>query len=461
MSSNLRNDKTGSSSIHLLDFLYPPGETSENLISSITNEFIRHFGNSVYVNDSFQNAASLQATGKQQSGDNKHPKEAEKNKNTNGLTTAHKLLDVSEFRENVVDIAVNKKFLCVLFDDGSVHRATCISSKDVKDNSSVNQGVKTEFQSSGSQGRTEPFQVASDESFARALERRINPLTDNILSERRTYNVGDQSPPPPNIVISNVSAYSTPPIYSPFSHPGLTVPMQPMNQRIPTRSYSRYMPYSSRQRRIHMSQLLNLGPSSSIIYPQNSEELTQETLQELPDEPQMDLLNNITIVSLDNEPSSEFQISGLQSNPMSGQTDLTFPLPNTGIINAAIDNGDLPLENRGSPIQQQQISSQEPYHQSTTLHQLPPVKTFESFESKKAMEKTETKNSEIAGGASFSSNSPKKSSNKQEASLSHSMFTEPTQNSSSSMFKKDSSPSWSSELGNLQESGLMVSVYIF
>ena len=153
-----RNDKTGSSSIHVLDFLYPPGETSENLISSITNEFIRHFGNSVYVNDSFLNSSSSQTTGKQQNGD-KLPKETEKSKNINGPTTSHKLLDMSEFRENVVDIAVNKKFLCVLFDDGSVHRATCVSSNDVKDNSSVNQGVKTELPSSVSQVEQSLFKL--------------------------------------------------------------------------------------------------------------------------------------------------------------------------------------------------------------------------------------------------------------------------------------------------------------
>ena len=55
-------------------------------------------------------------------------------------------------------------------------------------------------------------------------------------------------------------------------------------QRVLSRNYSRYVPYSpslsqARQRRIHWSHLVNVPSPGSIIYPPNTEELTQDSME--------------------------------------------------------------------------------------------------------------------------------------------------------------------------------------
>ena len=417
-SSSSRSEKTDKQSIHVLDFLYPPGETSENILSSITNELIRHFGNSIYVNENLK-LPSVDTSRKSQTDEGKH--NAGSSKPRNNLNTHHKLLDLSNYREKVVDIAVNKNYLCVLFDDGTVHRATCHVSSNFKEESPVRPAIKNE-----KLDRVEPLQVASDESFARSLYHSINNLgaLSSPLSGRLSYAAGTQLGRS-NINISgyNAGIFSNPD-YGESSNAGMPV------QRVISRNYSRYVPYSTnlsqaRQRGIHWGHLVNVPNAGSMIYPQNSEELSQDSM-EIQDNSQMDLMNNITIVSVDNDIPSEFQISGMQTT--SSQPELNYSLPNTGIATPAID--------LGGPLNRTD--------QQTTSPLLSQSPTFKSGDSSKQRD---------LAGPSGATNSPKKKQRDGSPSM-----MDVTQTFTGSMKRE---PLWSSALGNLQECGLMVFIQIF
>ena len=428
-SSSTRSDKSDKQSIHVLDFLYPPGETSENILSSITNELIRYFGNTVYVNENFKSSPKelLEQTIKPPA--NEEGKQRIVNKPTNNLTTHHKLFDLSDYREKVVDIAVNKKYLCILFDDGSVHRATCNIPTDLKDESYNAPKVKSE-----SSGKTEPLQIASDESFARNLYHSINNMggLPSTLSARSSYGISSQVPSRPNVVINNIPGYNGGIFSQPdYGEGNVNLPVQ----RVLSRNYSRYVPYSpnlsqARQRRIHWSHLVNVPSPGSIIYPPNTEELTQDSM-EIQDESQMDLMNNITIVSVDSDVPSEFQMSGLQTT--SSQPEMNFSLPNTGIATPTIDQV-------ASPVRQDQRTSDTGFIHSPMLVQSQPVISSD----------TSKQGRDMAGPSSASNFSPKKNLPKREN-------TPETPQGFTSSLKRE--PSWSSALGNLKECGLMVLIF--
>ena len=427
-SSSTRSDKSDKQSIHVLDFLYPPGETSENILSSITNELIRHFGNTVYVNENLKNSPKepLEPITKPP---NEDGKQRIVNKPKNNLTTHHKLFDLSDYREKVVDIAVNKKYLCILFDDGSVHRATCNVPTYLKDDSYNQSKVKVE-----SSGKLEPLQVASDESFARDLYHSINNMGSlpSTLSARSSYGISSQVPSRPNVVINNIPGYNAG-IFSQsdYGESNVNLPVQ----RVLSRNYSRYVPYSpnlsqARQRRIHWSHLVNVPSPGSIIYPPNNEELTQDSM-EIQDESQMDLMNNITIVSVDSDVPSEFRMTGLQTT--SSQPDMNFPLPNTGIVTPT-------MEQVASPVRQDQRTSDTGFLHSPLLVSSQPMISGDAAKQGRDM----------AGPSNTSNFSPKKNLPKREGS---SNASDTPQGFAGSLKRE---PPWSSALGNLKECGLMV-----
>ena len=427
-SSSTRSDKSDKQSIHVLDFLYPPGETSENILSSITNELIRHFGNTVYVNENLKSSHKepLETTTKPQNEEGKQRVGSKANKNN--LITHHKLFDLSDYQEKVVDIAVNKKYLCILFDDGSVHRASCHVPSNLKDESQSERTTQSE-----KSGRIEPLQVASDESFARALYHSINSMggLSSTLSGRSSYGIGSQVPRP-NVLINNIPGY-TAGIFShaDFGDREVNLPIQ----RVLSRNYSRYVPYSpnlsqGRQRRIHWSHLVNVPSPGSIIYPPNSEELSQDNL-EIPDESQMDLMNNFTIVSVENDVPSQFQISGLQTT--SSLPELNFSQPNTGITTPTVEQDVSP----GRPERQ---TSDAGFIQSPLLSHSQPMKSND----------TSKQDRDLAGPSSASNSSPKRNILKQEGSAN---MADTSQCFVGSLKRE---PLWSSALGNLQECGLMV-----
>lgn len=411
------------SSIHVLDFLYPPGETSENILDSITNEFVRHFGNPVFVNDL---PPSVTTSGQISSQENENTVVQSKTSKGSSIKVNHNILNIEDFGEDVVDVVVNKNFMCVLFDDDSIRRAKFVSPDDSK----FQPLEKSSVRFSNLQDRTEPFQVASDESFARSLERTLNE-TSNILSGRRSYNIGSQNPiPPPTILINNVpTSYPPLPTGVPPSHFSLSTPTRirlranAMNAMYTTR----HMPYATnfRQRRIQMGHLLSVSPNpQSMMYPQNSEDQ-----DDLPDDPQLDVLNNITIVSLENEPPPEFQIRGLPTQP-----DLSFPLVSTGITSGTDDTE---IQN---PEQDQSQDSQDSSYDEPTQHQLPSIKAFDAFQN------SNSPSSSDKSGVSSNRPIPTKS---QQADKSQFMYSDHTKTS----LKKENY--WSSKLGELCESSTM------
>lgn len=453
--------------IHIFDFKYPTGQNSDSIRSSITNEFVRHFGNPIFAGE---NESSLP---KEQ--DEKSKLEG-KQQDDNKVVTSHHLLNGSEFQEEILDISINKRYVCLLLRDGSVHRASC--SLNVEKNfPSEEQNVRKK--SSQNDKEEEPFQVLSDESFARSLQRSLddlNDLTGNILSGRRSYsNISGRNLqsiiPPPAIFVNNV----------PTSYGALqNLPGSPSSSFELQREYSnqppprlpsvasmgsynnRYAPFPNvrRQRRIQMEMgqhLLGVSqvPTRIMNVPhQNNENHESIDIPEGQSVP-IGLFENITIVSLENnnESSNEFQINALPPNvssPSEMDDAMILPLENPIPV---LEN---PIEQQTRLRERPGPSSQITETETTFLPNAPPpyrtvVDNFNNLTEQAEVTQMSMHNKPFDNNLNTKINFDNKNPSPRSSPLLHNT-------SRSSKSRKENS--WSSQIGDLCESGLMVGLFI-
>lgn len=447
--------------VHIIDFKYRSGQNSDSIRSSITNEFVKHFGNAIFSRDN-ETAAAASSKENDEKNNNKRKHEG------NNVVTSHHLLNVNEFQEELLDISINKRYICILLRDGSVHRASC--TLNIEKNSSDDVQNVRKFNSQYER-KEEPFQVASDESFARSLQRNIDNLNDlqqgNILSGRRSYSsiTAGRSRVPPAILVNNV-----PTSYSSFQNlPGspsssFGTQREYSNQlapRLPSvasvGTYARYAPFPNvRQRRIQMEMghLLSVSQPSprAMIFPQTTESAEALDMQEGQSVP-MGLFENITIVSLDNnnDPSNEFQINALPPNvssPSELNDTIILPLENPiPVIENPVEQ--TRLHERPGPSSQTMGS-----HNERNYSNEPPSykSTIDNLNS--IIEPVESNPVSIRQPETNSNSKLNKNNEHSSARLSPLLHE-----SSRSKSRKENN--WSSQIGNLHESGLMVIMIIF
>lgn len=334
--------------VHVFDFKFKTEEISENLNYLLINELVKHFGNPAYYSEKNYNCnvntnSSSETTGST-SVENAKKKEGGENR---GVDVHHRVLDTCKNKSNVLKTALNKKYLCLLLEDGSVQRASC---------ESVDTGLPSNRASNGAASpwnrttEAQNFQVASDESYARSVHRGLNNDRLNLLAGRRSY-------------LGRSNSYQ-------LGHHGVlqgrtsgsSVLPQPREffslQRVsPTFRTGRYVPTSPfdrdsrpNRRHIQMGHLLNIPtvnvPTAprTMVYTTSGDDDMGSSLSSmtLPDVS----IDNITIVSLDDatdQPSSgasEFRISNFgfpnisptnihnqEDQPVDIQTEIDSSLP--------------------------------------------------------------------------------------------------------------------------------------
>lgn len=276
--------KNSAGGVHIFDFKYSNGASPAELRNFVTNEIVKVFGNSP-ANSNKESQTSSQT-------------KQDLNKSSNiqfATDTNHNVLKLNKVNQDVSQTSLNKQFVCILLQDGSVLRAECKTT----DTSSSN--LSTFSSSPVRRNNQELFQVASDESYAQSLQRTLNTLNDtvNLLSGRRSYlgrgpiqtfnnrNLGQGTSQMAN---QHRDVLQTNVVLSPSLH-----------RLSPTLRGSRYMPYDrdsrSNRRHIQMGHLLNTPLSRTVMY-STDEEMTGTSI--IPDNTQIDLLDNITMVALEN-----------------------------------------------------------------------------------------------------------------------------------------------------------------
>lgn len=285
--------KNSAGGVHIFDFKYSNGASPAELRNFVTNEIVKVFGNSP-ANSNKESQTSSQT-------------KQDLNKSSNiqfATDTNHNVLKLNKVNQDVSQTSLNKQFVCILLQDGSVLRAECKTT----DTSSSN--LSTFSSSPVRRNNQELFQVASDESYAQSLQRTLNTLNDtvNLLSGRRSYlgrgpiqtfnnrNLGQGTSQMAN---QHRDVLQTNVVLSPSLH-----------RLSPTLRGSRYMPYDrdsrSNRRHIQMGHLLNTPLSRTVMY-STDEEMTGTSI--IPDNTQIDLLDNITMVALENgTPEGEIRL---------------------------------------------------------------------------------------------------------------------------------------------------------
>ena len=255
-----------SSDVHIFNLRYSSASKPDSLRSSITKNLIKFFGNSTFLPENNDDVVEEEI---------KHEKE--------GIHVYHNVFRSNESDKNVRKTALNKKFFCVLDENGYVGRVHYLAEEHLlklKKNVSLNnssfasdsqQGTSSNFSINDTAlGETDvSFQVASDESYARNLQRRLMTAAGNIenpLAGRRSML--NRSP----IQITNSDGRGQ--YHSVLRAQRDFLSSQSLNRLSPIR-FSRYVPYHHRdyrqtqrymQRHIQIHPLVTYRPSRPIVY---------------------------------------------------------------------------------------------------------------------------------------------------------------------------------------------------
>lgn len=137
-----KNEVHDGASVHVFDFKFKGDELSENLNFAVTNELVRYFGNPSYyvdrkecnttagtagsgrnsnLNNESQQAGSSSASSSSTS-DNRKTKDT---KDGPGVDVHHRVINNAQLENTVVKTVLNRKYLGILFEDGTVQRAGC------------------------------------------------------------------------------------------------------------------------------------------------------------------------------------------------------------------------------------------------------------------------------------------------------------------------------------------------
>lgn len=258
-----------SSDVHIFNLRYSSSSKPDSLRSSITKNFIKFFGNSTFLPENNDDVEE----------EIKHEKA--------GIHVYHNVFPSNESDKNVRKTALNKKFFCILDENGYVGRVHYLAEEhllELKKNVSLNnssfasdnqQGTSSNFSIADTTlGETDvSFQVASDESYARNLQRRLMTAAGNVenpLAGRRSML--NRSP----IQITNSDGRSQ--YHSVLRAQRDFLPSQSLNRLSPIR-FSRYVPYHRdyrqtqryMQRHIQIHPLVTYRPSRPIIYDMEEE----------------------------------------------------------------------------------------------------------------------------------------------------------------------------------------------
>ena len=120
------------SNVHVFDFKFKSDELSENLNFVVTNELVRYFGNPSYYVDRKDCSGSSSARNPGQDneasgGSSSDTAKVKDSGDLRGFDIHHRVLDpATQNRTGKVSKTVlNRKYLCMLYDDGHVLRAGC------------------------------------------------------------------------------------------------------------------------------------------------------------------------------------------------------------------------------------------------------------------------------------------------------------------------------------------------
>ena len=258
-----------SSDVHIFNLRYSSASKPDSLRSSITKNLIKFFGNSTFLPENNDDVEE----------EIKHEKE--------GIHIYHNVFRSNESDKNARKTALNKKFFCILDENGCVGRVHYLAEEHLlklKKNVSLNnssfasdsqQGTSSNFTDT-TLGETDvSFQVASDESYARNLQRRLMTAAagnvENPLAGRRSML--NRSP----IQITNSDGRGQ--YHSVLRAQRDFLSSQSLNRLSPIR-FSRYVPYHRdyrqtqryMQRHIQIHPLVTYRPSRPIIYDNMEEE---------------------------------------------------------------------------------------------------------------------------------------------------------------------------------------------
>ena len=266
--------------VHIFDFRYAPGETQLTLQQSITNEIVKYLGNPAY------STVSGKASGKTKTENNRKD---ENRSAASVVNIQHRVLDIDKNKGKVLQTALNKCNISVLLDDGSVLRASCSCNSSEQE---VSNDTKVFFKSEPAQSSNafvneQPFQVDSDEAYARSLQRTINTLNDtvNILAGRRSF-IG-RSPMHQSMMVNGIPSFQSSQLMTnqrELLSATSIVLNTPIHRLSPTLRSNRYLPYNrdhrQNRRHIQMRHLLDISPAprTAMMYSTSDEDMALPSL---------------------------------------------------------------------------------------------------------------------------------------------------------------------------------------